>query len=681
MDFLNRFSIFQKIFGLSVVILFLSGLAIISLLMVISAEKDKIDAEEIIIEMLNAEKHQQIFLANRDLNVYDEIKEHMNKLHSILDNYMDDELGTAINTSVMKYESLIDQMVEKLKLRGLDEKSGAEGDLRASVHSIEEKIDAANRQNMMISMLQIRRSEKDFLMRGDDKYIDRVKDNIELLKEQNERSGLGRSSRDEINALADNYLKKFLFAAQMIKDVNMTEAEIEIVSKDTFTAIDAFLNDKIETEQFFHTLGYVIICVVLLIGLILALITSKKITEPILELRNNVGQVADGNYDIEIVAKTQDAIGELANYLNIMVQKIREVLNNLEEEKQSVEKKVEEAVAESEAAKEYLNKSVEDILSKMDYFAEGDLRVELEVKSNDEIGKLFAGFNKAVQNIRDLMTMVKDAVAQTLSATNEISSSAQELAAGSNEQAMRTSDVAAAVEEMTQTIIETASNASVASSSSQESSESARAGVRKLEDSKQNMDQIVVSAENTGVIITNLAKKTEQIGEIALVIDEIADQTNLLALNAAIEAARAGEQGRGFAVVADEVRKLAERTTKATKEIAETIKSVQVEAKEADKSMQDARESVSKGLESINSLRSEFVGISESTSIVTAQIDQVAAAGEEQSSAASEISGSIEAINNITQVSARGIQQVSNATNELAMLGSKLEEIVNKFKA
>lgn len=231
-----------------------------------------------------------------------------------------------------------------------------------------------------------------------------------------------------------------------------------------------------------------------------------------------------------------------------------------------------------------VNESVE-VLSTM---SRGDLTVRVigEYKGDHQILK--NNINQLGDSLSYLISNVTDAVQATVSASNQISSSSEEMAAGAQEQSAQTIEVASSIEEMTKTIFETTKSATEASKNAKVSSEQAKIGVEKVKDSKKGMDRITSSAQHTGKIIASLANKTDQIGEIAQVIDDIAAQTNLLALNAAIEAARAGEQGRGFAVVADEVRKLAERTTKATKEIADTIRAIQKEAKDADDSMKEA---------------------------------------------------------------------------------------------
>ena len=313
-------------------------------------------------------------------------------------------------------------------------------------------------------------------------------------------------------------------------------------------------------------------------------------------------------------------------------------------------------------------------------YADGDFtsRITSQYKGDHQL--IVNSLNTMGDSVSRVLNQVKEAVQAAASAANQISSSTEEMAAGAQEQSSQATEVAGAIEEMTKTILETSKNASVAAESSKFANETGLKGTKKVEESKNGMNKIVSSAQNTAHIISSLTNKTDQIGEITQVINDIADQTNLLALNAAIEAARAGEQGRGFAVVADEVRKLAERTTKATKEIADMIKMIQREAKDADESMNEAKTAVELGMKLTDEVGVVLNEISHENNKVADVVGQVAAASEEQSSAAEQISKNIESISSVTQQSASGLQQIAHASEDLNRLTLNLQELIAQFK-
>jgi hypothetical protein len=204
-----------------------------------------------------------------------------------------------------------------------------------------------------------------------------------------------------------------------------------------------------------------------------------------------------------------------------------------------------------------------------------DLNSQFNSLIGDEVGDLQRSFDKFILSIRETLLQVAEASSAVASASSEISSSTEEMAAGAQEQTSQAGEVASAVEEMTKTIVENSKNARKTADIARKAKESAEQGGRVVLETVNEMKQIAEVVNLSAGTVKELGKSSDQIGEIISVIDDIADQTNLLALNAAIEAARAGEQGCGFAVVTDEVRRLAERTTKATKEIASMIRRIQ----------------------------------------------------------------------------------------------------------
>ncbi len=337
-------------------------------------------------------------------------------------------------------------------------------------------------------------------------------------------------------------------------------------------------------------------------------------------------------------------------------------------------------ISEIKNQQNYLSDKVEEMLKEMNKFAKGDLTVELRVEKEDQIGKLYKGFNSSVKNIGDLIGKVTEAVQATASAANQISSSTEEMAAGAQEQSSQATEVAGAVEEMTKTIYETTKNTGQATEASKNSGKVAKEGGKVVEETIHGMNRIAEVVKKSAETVQALGKSSDQIGEIVQVIDDIADQTNLLALNAAIEAARAGEQGRGFAVVADEVRKLAERTTKATKEIATMIKQIQKDTSGAVESMEQGTKEVEIGKQLAEKAGASLQEIIHGAEKVVDIVSQVAAASEEQSSASEQISKNIESISSVTQQSASGIQQIAHASEDLNRLTLNLQELIAQFK-
>lgn len=498
----------------------------------------------------------------------------------------------------------------------------------------------------------------------------------------------GKKIYQEMKHASENTGEGFLQYDQLKPGVEKPQPKVSFVKLfrpwGWYIASGVYL-DKVETEisELKHGIYYSLI-VVLLIATGIGWFISRMITGPINTLEKAAGKVAAGDFDTVVKVTSSDEIGQLGESLRHMIASIRSAFDDAKKQKEEAERLAEEAHQlgeQSRAMEKYLQKNVQSLLVAMEKFASGDLLVEVKAEQqDDEVSRLFAGFNEVVTNLRQMMMKVNESVQATSKASSDISSSIEEMSAGAQEQSSQTSEVAASIEEMTRTISENTQNTRMVAEKLYQTSMNAKDGVKKVNDTKAGMDQIVNATSKTGQIIATLAEKTDQIGEITQVIDEIADQTNLLALNAAIEAARAGEQGRGFAVVADEVRKLAERTTKATQEIAETIKAIQNGVHDANASMVEATASVKTGLELTGQVADSLERIVGDTVSVNDLATQVSAASEEQSTAADEISRSIEGINTITQESANGIRLIARATEDLNRLTENLNDLVANFK-
>lgn len=312
--------------------------------------------------------------------------------------------------------------------------------------------------------------------------------------------------------------------------------------------------------------------------------------------------------------------------------------------------------------------------------ATGNLTQKIEVESRDEIGRLAENVNKMVADMNQALSQVVLTSEGISNSIEDLAKSSRQILDGSRDQSSKTGQVAAAMDEMSATVNEVAQNASNVAGAAKNAANVAVEGGEIVRKTIKGMEKIAKTVANSSMIMSGLGKSSEKIGDIVRVIDDIADQTNLLALNAAIEAARAGEQGRGFAVVADEVRKLAERTTTATKEIAQMINEIQKETQNAVKAMVEGTDQVQDGTDLAKKAGCSLEEVVSVVNKVSDMISQIATAVEEQSAATEEITSNISAISKVSEEAEKKAEQSSNTCKEVETLARELKQSVAKFK-
>jgi methyl-accepting chemotaxis protein len=494
----------------------------------------------------------------------------------------------------------------------------------------------------------VMRSDSRFLIEDHDGYMEALEnaglDNrtIDLIDAKNTSIGLHKiNSETARKALAGQH------GTEVVKDYR-GEKVLSSYSQIDIEGLNwALLAEIDESEAFAATrsLQAAILMVACAIAGIVAVIGwffARSIALPLSQISETAKAVSSGDINQKVEVESGDEIGELADSFRSLVDYMKEM-----------------AGAATKVA-------------------EGDLRVDVEARSEkDALGNAFV---KMTKYLEDIIGELADNATQLVSAATEISSSSEQMAAGAKNQTQQAEQVATAIEEMTATIMESTRNASEASELAKAASDNANQGNNVVADTINSMQKISESAQSTSSIISDLAQASDKIGEIIGVINDIADQTNLLALNAAIEAARAGEQGRGFAVVADEVRKLAERTGKATGEIADMIKGIQRDSSGSVEAMTQVGELVTGGQDTANKAGESLTSILEASSRVMDMIQQIATASEEQSAAAEQISKNVEHISSVTKETAAGAEQSASAAEQLNRQAEGLKNIVGRFQ-
>jgi methyl-accepting chemotaxis protein len=305
------------------------------------------------------------------------------------------------------------------------------------------------------------------------------------------------------------------------------------------------------------------------------------------------------------------------------------------------------------------------------------LSQRLDATRKDELGQLAGGINTFMAKLEQLISSTKDAASQVSTGAGALEQISNATAGSVEQAASRCREVASAMTEMSASASEVAQQAREASKAAEESRQVASAGGQTVETSIQGMQRIQESVTRSSQCVDELGERSEDIGRMIQIINDIADQTNLLALNAAIEAARAGEHGRGFAVVADEVRKLADRTQKATAEIAQSIKLIQDQTKDAVNAMQDGGEQVRTGAELSAKAGEDLQRIVKSAGNVTTMVGTIATAAAEQSSTTEQVSRALE---EIARVTGDTQQSTRDSLEAIQTLNAKAEQLAKLIR-
>jgi methyl-accepting chemotaxis protein len=408
--------------------------------------------------------------------------------------------------------------------------------------------------------------------------------------------------------------------------------------------------------------GLIVPAVVALgMSIVLAWRLGGSILSPLSELAEFSERLAAGDAKARADVTSNDEFGHIAENLNRAVAKVSKASSNQE-------------------ASELLQRSITDLLAVINQVARGDLTLRGKV-TNDALGNVADSINYMLDNFTKVLERVRKAAMEVTACSNNILVAADEMQAGATQQDQEITNTSSAVEELTVSMKQVSNNAEASAEAARRALDAAEQGNRAVRDTLEGMQRIRASVQATAKKIKSLGDRSLEISEIINVINDITEQTNLLALNAAIEAARAGEAGRGFAVVADEVRKLAEHSRSATKDIAALIKAIQAETNEAVVVMEDGTKEVESGATLADQAGRALDAISSVVRQSAELVQEISLASKQQVRGTEGVAHAMQIISNITRQTSQGTRGTVATVSQLVKLSDQLNEALAQFRA
>ncbi len=401
--------------------------------------------------------------------------------------------------------------------------------------------------------------------------------------------------------------------------------------------------------------------VVIAVGVIITYVRlESKVAKPTKELAEFSERLASGDYRAKAEIESADDFGFIADNLNRTADKVSRTVFNQE-------------------AQENLQKSVTEFLTIVSQIARGDLTLRGKV-TNDALGNVVDSVNYMLDNFTKVLERVRKAAIDVSSSANEILVASEEMSSGATQQDQEITNTSSAVEELTVSMKQVSNNAEASAEAARRALDAAEQGNRAVRDTLEGMQRIRASVQATAKKIKSLGDRSLEISEIINVINDITEQTNLLALNAAIEAARAGEAGRGFAVVADEVRKLAEHSRNATKDIAALIKAIQAETNEAVVVMEEGTKEVEIGARLADQAGKALEAISTVVRQSAELVQEISLASKQQVRGTEGVANAMQIISNITRQTSQGARQTARTVEQMVKLSEQLNEALSQFR-